>query len=102
MSKHTPGPWRWDDDVWEDFDFTERAPWLIAGGIATPILHGEMRCTSEANARLIAASPDLLEALKRALPFLEFVSDEIEEADLASAERQARAAIRKAEGSDDR
>ena len=48
-----------------------------------------------ANARLIAAAPELLAATKRMINWLEGVSDEIDIIDMAL---QARAAIQKAEG----
>lgn len=65
-TSHTPGPWEWDDDAIfssEPIDFESHAPWLCAKGITTPVLRGEIMCSDPANARLIAAAPDLLEAL---------------------------------------
>lgn len=59
MSKHTPGPWKWDGNVYK-YDPEEEAPWLIAEN--TEVLEGEIHCKSEADARLIEASPDLLAA----------------------------------------
>lgn len=58
MSKHTPGPWEWDDTVW-NYDQEQSAPWLVSTDHI--ILSGQIKCTSEANAKLIAAAPDLLE-----------------------------------------
>ena len=55
----TPGPWKWDGDVW-DYDDVEEAPWLITKD--APIITGQVDC-NYSNARLIAASPDLLKAL---------------------------------------
>ena len=64
MSKHTPGPWKWDGDVW-NYDKKEEAPWLIdTMGSPVPILGGTIRCAKEADARLIAAAPELLDALR--------------------------------------
>lgn len=79
MSKHTPGPW-------EAFRRSKRLhpnQWIIA---TLPTAHeqslcteegdvaeGEdifVACTTEANARLIAAAPELLDASKWALEFL--------------------------------
>jgi hypothetical protein len=68
-AKHTPGPWEFDGNcVWAD---------AIQGYVADPqtedILSGEYVPLSEAqeqweaNARLIAAAPELLEALREAL-----------------------------------
>lgn len=75
MSKHTPGPWFWDSDhTWRKFNI--RADRKDDRGLMEHI------CTTNnlpqnilakrdpeqagANARLIAAAPDLLEALKGA------------------------------------
>ena len=55
-TKHTPGPWEWQRP------FSRNLAKCLSGG-GRPLL----RCidVSDANARLIAAAPDLLEALKR-------------------------------------
>jgi hypothetical protein len=61
--QHTPGPWEWDDTVWS-YDPEQQAPWLIqAGGRMDRVLGGQITC-NEADARLIAAAPELLDALK--------------------------------------
>ena len=62
---HTPGPWNWDGNVC-DYDATQEAPWLVHADKYPPILGGQIRCVNEADARLIAAAPDLLAALKLA------------------------------------
>ena len=72
MSKHTPGPWSWGSDYrglygsGEDNDVLSTAyyenMWLA---------HKRDEAEREANARLIAAAPDLLEALQSAIPFME-------------------------------
>ena len=70
MSKHTPGPWWLDhgDDVnlfnhvgisAETHELLAQVVWRLDDDKSTP------EC--EANARLIAAAPDLLEALETAL-----------------------------------
>ncbi len=61
MGKHTPGPWNWDGDV-TDYDHDQEAPWLISG--TDSILTGEIEATNRADVALIAAAPDLLEALE--------------------------------------
>lgn len=62
MNKHTPGPWR----VERQNPSPTTGEWMIAGG--KPGYLAEIRdCGSgdvQANARLIAAAPDLLEELK--------------------------------------
>ena len=59
-SKHTPGPW--------DVDFSGPARLAITGPSEETIARCDMQCENgdvdEANARLIAAAPDLLEACK--------------------------------------
>lgn len=64
---HTPGPWKWDGNFC-DYD-PEETPWLVLDldGDTTEILYGEIHCDNPANARLIAAAPDLYEALYRLL-----------------------------------
>ena len=63
MSKHTPGPWtfgHWGDDFWVSPDssgLTQKVARVTWG-------MGEEREEGRENARLIAAAPDLLEALK--------------------------------------
>ncbi len=54
MSKHTDGPW------WFDADF------YVLAGEDTNIICELWTPDREANGRLIAAAPDLLEALKQA------------------------------------
>ena len=98
MSKHTPGPWTavknsayWEIDGPDDF-----------GGVADTCASsagepdfGRSMALGEANARLIAAAPDLLAACKAA----EYAANHV---DCISAMQHAlpaiRAAIAKAEG----
>lgn len=65
MSKHTPGPWNWRFE----------GPTVIVEPIKATItiLSGPegYKETQEANARLIAAAPEMLEALKTARPAIE-------------------------------
>lgn len=93
MSDHTPGPWQATGaepadgvDCW----------WLIGADrrdIGT-INGGQGDATPQANARLIAAAPDLFDALEG---MLEMHGSDIEE---AAARQKARAAIAKARGHD--
>ena len=88
-AKHTPGPWR--ADAW---NFHSRTT-VRAGDetIAECHGHGRDRHQCEADARVIAAAPDLLEALEDALDLIESISPV--EGDTV---RKARAAIAAATG----
>lgn len=86
MTAHTPGPWSANLDwIYADAD-EERIARVV-----TPERHPEI---GEANARLIAAAPDMLTALKYAEPFLRRFGT----SDEATAVAMALAAIAKAEG----
>lgn len=64
MSAHTPGPWK--------AEYSEGDEWDVLAGESLPIAYiSGWACSSvEANARLIAAAPDLLAALKAARVFV--------------------------------
>ena len=95
MSKHTPGPWRYD----RSNGSPTTGQHMIAG--AKPGYLAEVRdCGSgdvQANARLIAAAPDLLDALQAIVKSL---SDQDDEGLIEHAQQMidARAAIAKATG----
>lgn len=59
-TKHTPGPWRVSHDgIWA------RSPWNAEVRIATILRHSPLNgIDSDANARLMAAAPEMLEVLK--------------------------------------
>lgn len=65
---HTPGPWRCDVviDGRADFASSLIQPQYVINrrGVGSPIIP---RLEAAANARLMAAAPELLDALKRAL-----------------------------------
>lgn len=97
-TKHTPGPWRifWGRDG-------NTYPLNIWGPVGSD--HAAFRSVvtsfgrkasdeSTANANLIAAAPELLEALKAILDTTAFAHDEPE----AEVHQRALSAIRKAEG----
>jgi hypothetical protein len=93
MSNHTPGPWavgdRWGEQNGD-------AVFVSSGGFPVCAITGyHGRETSEANARLIAAAPDLLVALKAALVFS---TDDDGAVWADSAIAKAEAAIARAEG----
>lgn len=94
-SKHTPGPWKYD------FQSVDRE-WAIVTnpyGLIVANVNADSRQT--ANARLIAAAPDLLEALEQIMPSIED-NDSITASQIrhvyADALNAARAAIAKAKG----
>ena len=84
MSNHTPGPWRVIEPPEEKF-----RPYKVQmgkeGGFMVPCFTSNQ---SKRNARLIAAAPDMLEALEYLLTRLDDVGDE----------RIAQEAIAKARG----
>jgi len=92
-TKHTPGPWKLDDV--SDFIRGPRGVYiaeLCDANSDRVQVHGPR---FEANARLIAAAPDLLEALEhisRELPENEFIKHS------KDAIRKVKDAIRKAKG----
>lgn len=90
MSKHTAGPW--------GIIIGDAGPIVFSGQKSNMVAHCIKAWSSEermANARLIAAAPDLLEALKAM--FDATTDNEIRGADGSPIER-ARAAIAKATG----
>ena len=62
MSEHTPGPWRVDSSGWS-VEAKEQGTSLYVRLMAMKIMPWGSR-TAEANALLIAAAPELLEALE--------------------------------------
>ena len=87
MNKHTPGPWnriKGDRNVYSASGTVCKTPAIIGGGSAA--------ANWEANARLIAAAPDLLEALES------IISDIIPEDQSNLLWAEARAAIARARG----
>src|SRR5262245_53317886 len=68
MTAHTPGPWRWRNEPYDDGD-----PYIIIDAGPNPFGfnhagNGGFRIAgifSEADARLIASAPEMLEALKQ-------------------------------------
>lgn len=101
-AQHTPGPWQAKHRAGKDGMFRTEIFSSEFGGIATcnwtpkNCGNGVTGTYREANARLIAAAPDLLEALKLA----EFVMDDcpMVSQQLVAAVAKARAAIAKVEG----
>ena len=67
MSKHTPGPWKYGSKLTFSENHRGFSVWQIHHGWALASVQPADADGNEgeANARLIAAAPDLLEALKR-------------------------------------
>lgn len=96
-NKHTPGPWHADGlEIWATkavrFNLTTVGTPMIAAVCAHADMEGGF--PANANARLIAAAPELLEALQNMLGLTE-ASDYMAFGEI---EQQARAAIAKALG----
>jgi len=77
--KHTPGPWKEERchaanivDVYDGHIIREGDGWRIPNGInlICTVAHVGTAQATNANARLIAAAPELLEACKRALVYV--------------------------------
>jgi len=64
---HTPGPWSVNSEGRSHYVVAESVEWALVAA-ATPRYHGQREVISataaEANARLIAAAPDLLAACR--------------------------------------
>ena len=97
---HTPGPWTQDE---YGSVKTPSGETLLVEGVA---LAGRSTEETRANARLIAAAPDLLAALKLAFQALDAIGDEMTVGErytnagqyLIDSLNPARDAIKKAEG----
>ena len=99
-TQHTPGPWTISDEVNADGD--ETGAYLIntLENQYVPLgdqWRGLAKTYTEANARLIASAPELLEALKE-LHKLDSATNGVETKRYDNAMNAARAAIAKAEG----
>jgi hypothetical protein len=69
MAQHTPGPWRCGQGITEKITPVVWAGSLVFG---ERIVHRIAVCDNAANARLIAAAPELLDALEELVSDLEF------------------------------
>jgi hypothetical protein len=85
MSGHTPGPWRVTDDAPTIIQCDYRSIGSSGGALIASAMGNDSsgfyvsESESLANARLIAAAPELLEALKAVLPYV--VSETLEHCD---------------------
>lgn len=97
---HTPGPWFTQREGFSTIYVEAR----IGGGFLQevaacgPTAEGSVQ--QEANARLIAAAPELLAAASRAEAFISGFDDDNKADDIAGMLRDLRASIAKATGSD--
>ncbi len=99
MSGHTPGPWRVYVHGRPMNDPTMPLMWWLSRDDAKP--HASLGTDKEADARLIAAAPELLDALADMLSGWRYIRETY--GDLGGvgwdrAEKAARAAIAKARG----
>lgn len=104
-AEHTPGPWSLGHETSKnDPDTSFRGPFInvVAGlGFSLPALAaGETMVEARANARLIAAAPELLEALEQAAERFDFAAhrDKNQAGLWATAAKEARAVAEKARG----
>ena len=101
-AKFTPGPWAFQKD--EDFSMDEVFGFFVQGGEGSEIVYFENddRPETKANARLISAAPELLEALMEAEkhfgPFAEITINGQHDPDDVRVVSIMRAAIAKATG----
>ena len=105
---HTPAPWHWVGDhthrqfnIYKPSQQTQKHICTI-NNVSPEMLKGRNPETALANAKLIAAAPDLLEALLTALPYVEDHADDHAQSGVyksgavARAVAQIRAAIEQA------
>lgn len=97
MSKHTPGPWEERTDAHGRGRISAGGVWIATTWLATGDGNDAPQLPARANARLIAAAPDLLEALKAIVKSL---ADQDDEGLIEHAQQMidARAAIAKVKG----
>lgn len=98
-AKCTPGPWKvrkhWcDKDAFEVYPARGRKPKVGQWSAVCEVGWASGGESAKANANLISAAPELLEALERLL-----ASGDVRDSADAGAMKQARAAIAKATGS---
>lgn len=95
QARHTPGPWTFDDNMGcRDIRGADGKPIASTHGLANDD-------EDQANARLIAAAPELLAALKTALKCIEYCREHHPDAQSGTGfpvEIELRAIIAKAEG----
>lgn len=108
MSKHTPGPWYafWNENFWQINTLSDEFQNMAVGDVCESSeiydKNHKPHDHAEANANLIAAAPDLFEALERCTTLLRIKRHACEDSGvcriLDSHISQARSAIAKAKG----
>jgi hypothetical protein len=100
MTAHTPGPWEAVEGRSRLSIKAVSLPTYDAGSLPTIAVVSSELCGAEANARLIAAAPELLEKLRNAVRIVDFYMKSlgVEPRDIVESLAPARAAIAKAEG----
>jgi len=97
MTQHTPGPWY--RDPYAENDIVSGTP-EDGASICTMWEDGyKDEAQPRANANLITAAPDLLEALEDLVTLVDFIADEYDLSRMSET-KAARAAIAKAKGED--
>lgn len=86
MNNHTPGPWHWQGDSLTHRQFDIYAPGsapqqhvCTVNNLSVDKLRQRDAAQAEANARLIAAAPDLLDALRECISAMLSMRDQIEQ-----------------------
>lgn len=93
---HTPGPWHWDSDLVKGDPLNRRRYQVTTiGKTITQLYHSSGDLYAEADARLIAAAPELLDALKLCYEHCALYHPSVKTNNVGEA---VRAAIAKAEG----
>lgn len=90
MGERSPGPWAYDGPEYNIHVFQEKRPYMRICFLTSD-------GPTEANARLIAASPDLLEACRAVVKLHNYRGEDVD-GFVAEVEAQLKAAIAKAEG----
>lgn len=92
-AKHTPAPW----DYWRGVVYPSGTRRVEEGVDHIAHVVGPVE-TADANGRLIAAAPEMLEALIRCVGELEYAAERLPYSNARYALKQVRAAIAKANG----
>ncbi len=98
-TEFTPGPWSTDGSyVLPLSDFAKAQPGTLYVALCGISSSYRPKAETEANARLVAAAPDLLDACKALIPYLQHHDYTHEGCDACAQVRAAKEAIARAEG----